>query len=171
MKPDYLEPWIRIYPTKNELLEAWSDWFESKSDEWDLFTLTVVFKSGGLTPRPNRWESEYKTQILKKIRKALEPKLENQTNAIPYEEFFYYEKDDSSLFRVSRSHKPHHIHALLPIRKSQVHRFWSVDKNDLQERIEKDLYSIETVQSVLIERVKTDHTLDWVKYLLKGKTI
>lgn len=171
MKPEYLEPWKRTYPTKNELLEAWSNWFESKSDEWDLFTLTVVFKSGGTTPRPNRWESEYKTRILQKIRRALEPKLENQANSIPYEEFFYYEKDDSSLFRVSRSHKPHHIHALLPIRNSQVHRFWSIDTDGLQERIEKDLYSIETIQSVLIERVKTDYTLDWVKYLLKGKTI
>lgn len=171
MKPEYLQPWKRIYPTKNELLEAWSDWFESKSDEWDLFALTVVFKSGGLKPRPNRWESEYKTRILQKIRRALEPKKQNQTNAVPYEDFFYYEKDDSSLFRVSRSHKPHHIHALLPIRKSQSHRFWSIDKNDLQVRIEKDLYSIETVQSFLIERVKADHSLDWIKYLAKGKQI
>jgi len=38
MKPEYLEPWKRIYPTKNELTKAWSDWFESKNDEWDLFS-------------------------------------------------------------------------------------------------------------------------------------
>jgi hypothetical protein len=104
MKPEYLEPWKRIYPTKNELLEAWSDWFESKSDEWDLFTLTAVFKSGGLTPRPNRWESEYKTRILQKIRRALEPKLENQTNAIPYEEFF-----------ITRRTTHHYLESLDPI--------------------------------------------------------
>lgn len=171
MKPDYLEPWNRIYPTKSELQQAWSDWFESKTDEWDLFTLTVVFKSGGLVPRPARWESEYKTRVLQKIRRVLEPNQNNQTNAIPYEEFFYYEKDDSSFFRVSRSHKPHHVHALIPTRKSQTYRFWSIDSSDLQDRVRKDLHSIETVQSLLIEPVKANHTIDWVKYLSKGKQI
>lgn len=171
MKPDYLEPWKRIYPTKNELQKAWSDWFESKTDEWDLFTLTVVFKSGGQVARPARWESEYRTRVLQKIRRVLEPNQNNQTNAIPYEEFFYYEKDDSSFFRVSKSHKPHHVHALIPIRKSQTYRFWSIDSSDLQDRVRKDLHSIETVQSLLIEPVKTNHTIDWVKYLSKGKQI
>ena len=47
MKPEYLDLWKQNYPTKNELTKAWSDWFDSKSDEWDLFTLTVVFKAGG----------------------------------------------------------------------------------------------------------------------------
>ena len=169
MKPEYLEPWKRIYPTKNEIAKAWSAWFESKSDQWDLFALTVVFKSGGKVPRPNRWESEYKTRVLQKIRRKIEPNHKNQELAIPFEEFFYYEKDDSSFFRVSRSHKPHHIHSLVPIRKSQVHRFWSIDNNGIQERIKKDIYSIETIQSVLVEKVKFGHTIDWIKYLVKGK--
>ena len=171
MKPEYLEPWKRNYPTKNELLLAWSDWFESKTDEWELFTMTVVFRSGGKLPRPNKWESEYKTRVLQKIRREIEPNEKNQELAIPFEEFFYYEKDDSSFFRASRSHKPHHIHSLIPIRKSQVYRFWSIDSNDLQERIRKDLYSIETIQSVLVEKVKPSQTIDWVKYLLKGKAL
>jgi hypothetical protein len=170
MTPEYLEPWKRIYPTKNELLQAWSDWFDSKSDEWDLFTMTVVFKSGGQVARPNKWESEYKTRVLQKIRREIEPNQKNQELAIPFQEFFYYEKDDSSFFRASRSHKPHHIHSLIPIRKSQSHRFWSIDSNDLQERIKKDIYSIETIQSVLVEKIKPNHTIDWVKYLLKGKS-
>ena len=171
MKPEYLQPWERVYPTRDELLVAWSKWFELMSDEWDLFTATVVFKSGGLTPRPARWESEYKTRVIQKIRRAIEPNPKNQDRAIPYEEFFFYEKDDSSFFRISRSHKPHHIHALIPIRKAQVYRFWSTDNSSLQERIRKDIYSIETVQSFLAEPVKTNHTVDWVKYLYKGKQI
>jgi hypothetical protein len=57
MKPEYLEPWKRIYPTKNELTEAWSYWFESKNNDWDLFTMTVVFKSGGKVARPDKWSS------------------------------------------------------------------------------------------------------------------
>ena len=133
--------------------------------------MTVVFRSGGKLPRPNKWESEYKTRVLQKIRREIEPNEKNQELAIPFEEFFYYEKDDSSFFRASRSHKPHHIHSLIPIRKSQVYRFWSIDSNDLQERIRKDLYSIETIQSVLVEKVKPSQTIDWVKYLLKGKAL
>jgi hypothetical protein len=70
MKKEYLEPWKRNYPTKNELTKAWSDWFDSKSDEWDLFTMTVVFKSGGKVPRPDRWEGEYKKYVLNKIKRA-----------------------------------------------------------------------------------------------------
>lgn len=171
MKPEYLEPWKRIYPTKNELAKDWSDWFESKSNEWELFTLTIVFKSGGKVARPEKWEAEYKTRVLQKIRRVIEPNQKNQELAIPFEEFFYYEKDDSSFFRISRSHKPHHIHALIPIRKSQTQRFWSVDENDLQERIKKDIYSLVTVQSILVERVNINHTIDWIKYTLKGKTI
>jgi hypothetical protein len=171
MKPDYLEPWKRIHPTKSELQQAWSDWFESKKDEWDLFTLTVVFKSGGQTTRPDRWKTEYRTRVLQKIRRTLEPNVKNQDTAIPYEDFFYYEKDDSSFFRVSRSHKPHHVHALLPIKKSQVHRFWSLDSLDLQTRVHKDLHSIRTIQSILIEPVKSDQAIDWVRYISKGKQI
>jgi hypothetical protein len=170
MKKEYLEPWKRKNPSKNELLQAWADWFESKTDEWELFTMTVVFKSGGKIPRPEKWESEYKTRVLQKIRREIEPNQKNQELAIPFEEFFYYEKDDSSFFRVSRSHKPHHINSLIPIRKSQVNRFWSIDTGDLQERIKKDLYSIDTIQSILVEKVKSDRTIDWVKYLLKGKS-
>lgn len=171
MKKEYLEPWKRKYPTKNELTKAWSDWFESKSDEWELFTMTVVFKSGGKIPRPEKWESEYKTRVLQKIRRKIEPNQKNQDLAIPFEEFFYYEKDDSSFFRASRSHKPHHIHSLIPIRKSQVHRFWSTDNNDLQEGVKKDIHSIETIQSALVEKIRIDHTVDWVKYILKNKNL
>ena len=171
MKKQYLEPWIKNYPTKNELAKAWSDWFESKTDEWDLFTMTVVFKSGGKISRSEKWEAEYKKYLLNKIRRALEPNQKNQEYAIPYEEFCYYEFNESSIHRVTSSRKPHHIHALIPIRKSQTHRFWSVDNSDLQERVKKDIYSIKTIQSILVEKVKTDRTIDWVKYVLKGKSI
>lgn len=171
MKKEYLEPWVQSYPNKNELSKAWSDWFNSKNEEWDLFTLTVVFRSSGKIPRPERWESEYKKYVLNKIRRAIEPNIKNQTHAIPYEYFCYYEFEDSSIHRVTSSRKPHHIHALIPIRKSQVNRFWSVDSHDLQDRIKKDITSIETVQSILVERMNPGKTIDWVKYILKGKSI
>ncbi len=171
MITEHIEPWKQIYPTKSELSDAWSLWFESKYAEWDLFTLTVVFKSGGMKPRPDRWESEYKRRVLQKFRKSLEPKATNQELALPFEEFFYYEKDDSSFFRTSKSHKPHHIHALLPIRKTQTYRVWSTDSEDLQDRLKRDILSIDTVQSILVERIANQATVNWVKYVLKGKSV
>lgn len=169
MKPDYLDPWKRIYPTKDELLIAWSDWFISKSDEWDLFTLTVVFKAGGKIARPERWEDEYKNQVLLKIRRALERSEKNYEFAIPFDDFCYYEFDEASIFRKRGLRKPHHIHALIPIRKTSAYRFWSIDENNLQERIRKDLYSIESVGSVLVEPLIDGYARDWITYCLKGK--
>lgn len=171
MKTEYLEPWSRIYPNKTELLKAWSDWFESKNDEWELFTITVVFKSGGKIPRPERWNSEYDKCVLRKIRKALEPKQKNQQNAIPFEDFCYYEFDESSIHRITSSRKPHHIHGLLPIRKSQVNRFWSIDENDLKERIKKDIHSTEIVQSVKVRLVRENSTIVWMTYIAKLKLL
>jgi hypothetical protein len=171
MKPEYLEPFKRIYPTKSELLTAWSDWFESKSDEWDLFTLTVVFKAGGKVPRPDRWESEFKNRVLLKVRRALERNKKNYDFAIPFDDFCYYEFDETSIFRISGSRKPHHVHALIPIRKSSVYRFWSIDDNDLQSRLIKDIYSIDMVGSILVEPIKEGRTRDWISYCLKNKNI
>ena len=171
MKPEYLEPWKRIYPTRSDLLTSWSDWFESKSSEWDLFSLTVVFKAGGKVPRPDRWESEYKNRVLLKVRRALERNEKNYEFAVPYDEFFCYEFDEASIFRVSGLRKPHHVHALIPIRKASTYRFWSIDIGALQNRIHKDLYSIDSVGSILVEPIRDGKTRDWVSYCLKGKQI
>jgi hypothetical protein len=171
MKTEYLEPWKKIYPTKNDLAKAWSDWFESKSEEWDLYTLTVVFNSRGRQAKPDRWEGEYKKYVLNKIKRALEPNRKNQEYAIPYEEFCYYEFEESSIHRITSSRKPHHIHGLIPIRKKQIHRFWSTDNNNLQERIRKDICSIHTVQSILIEKIEPGKTIDWIRYTIKGKSL
>jgi len=171
MRPDYLEPWKRVYLTKNGLLTAWADWFESKSNEWDLFTLTVVFKAGGKVPRPDRWESEYKNRVLIKVRRSLERNEKNYEFAIPYDDFCYYEFDEVSIFRVSGSRKPHHVHALIPIRKPSTYRFWSVDNDAIQERLKKDIYSIESIGSILVEPIRMKKLRDWISYCTKGKSI
>lgn len=148
---------------------AWSEWLESKTDEWELFTLTVVFRAGGKIARLERWESEYKNRVLAKIRRALERNKKNHETAIPYEEFFYYEFDESSIFRSSGLRKPHHIHALIPIRKTSVYRFWSIDNSDLQDRLKKDIYSLDTIGPILVEPLERNKAIDWITYCLKGK--
>jgi len=171
MKPEYLEPWKQKYPTKTDLLTAWSDWFESKSDEWNLFTLTVVYKAGGKVSRPDRWESEYKNRVLLKIKRSLERNKKNFDFAIPFEDFCYYEFEESSIFRVTGARKPHHIHALIPIRKSATYRFWSVDDDDLQKRLKKDINSINSIGSILVKPIDVNHMRSWISYCLKGKQV
>jgi len=108
---------------------------------------------------------------LLKVRRALERNEKNYEFAIPFDDFFYYEFDEASIFKVSGLRKPHHIHALIPVRKSSVYRFWSIDDNDLQSRLKKDIYSIESVGSILVEPINDSGARDWISYCLKGKAI
>lgn len=158
-------------PTKQELTKAYSEWFESKREDWTLFTVTVVFKPVDQNNRKERWEDEYTKRVLGKIRKAIEPRVANQEQALPFPNFYYFERNEASMFRVTGSRKPFHIHALLPIRNYQVGRFWSIDNQNVKERLLKDFHSIDTVQSVLIEPVPPETSIDWVRYITKSKVI
>lgn len=160
---------ISTYPNKAVFINEWSQWFESKRDIWDLFTATVVFKSGGISANPDLWCDEYHSRVLNKVRKAIAHGSKNFINAIPFDSFFFYEKDESSIFRITGSRKPHHVHALIPIPKCRSFRFWSVENNDLQPRVRKDIESIDTVQSIHVDPVKESST--WIRYITKGKSI
>ena len=163
------EDWKHTHLTKQELSVALAIWFHSKQDEWSLFTLTVVFKAGGRIRRPARWEGEYRNRVLMKIERVLERNKNNRENAIPYKYFYEYEFDETSIFKKTESRKPHHIHALIPIRKSNVRRFWSEDSNSIQPKLLKDIESINTVQSIDIQRIEIGDSLRWIRYCQKGK--
>lgn len=159
------------YPTlKQTLTKAWSDFFQSLQPVHTLFAITIVFRTVDANNSQERWETEYTSGVLKKIRRSLERQSASQDHVLPFPDFYYFERNESSIHRVTGSRKPFHIHALLPIRSEQVYRIWSVDNNDLHERLLKDIYSLGTVQSILIEPVREGHTLDWVRYVTKFKT-
>lgn len=65
----------RVYkkalPTKQELTKAYAEWFESKREDWKLFTVTVVFKPTDLNNGKERWEDEYTKRVLGKTTKLL----------------------------------------------------------------------------------------------------
>lgn len=174
------------YPTKKQLAEAWAEWFDSKTNEWHLYTVTAVFKATGFKPSNQaQIEDEYYKRVLDKFRKRLEPNQGAQATAIPFDRFFYYEKNIGSIYKLSGSRSPHHIHALLPITKHQDHRLWCDDLPEdvtprrwardnyqsLHPRLIKDLESIDTLQDLLIEPVREQGTVDWVGYISKCKQI
>ena len=131
---------------------------------------SVVFKTNRAAPRSYDWSAEYE-RVLNKIRRRLERNEANYDVAIPFDKFAYYEKDESSIKRITGSRKPHHFHALIPIRKANTYRFWSIDLNDLNLRLRKDIESIDTVQSIVVELIPNGKSIDWTKYILKAKSI
>lgn len=159
-------------PTKKQALtQAWSDFFESLKADHVLFAVTVVFHPVGQNNSQERWEGEYTYGVLKKFRRALDRQPASQEASLPFPDFFYFERNEASVHRITGSRKPFHIHALLPIHKDQVYRIWSTDTFDLKERLKTDIYSLGTIQSILVEPVRDGHTLDWVRYVAKFKTV
>lgn len=153
--------------------EAFADWIKKNFDEklWTPFSCTVVFRPIDNINTRDRFEQEYKNRVLRKIRRRLERNAKYQRTAIPYEELYYFERYEKSKFRATGKRCPFHIHSLLPIRTSQVHRFWSFENNSLNDRVAKDIHSIDIVQDVLIEPIRDANTLPWLLYISKAKEL
>jgi hypothetical protein len=156
---------------REQLIQSYCDWLNSKQDanEWTLFAFTVVFKPIDVHNSKARWESEYTTRVLNKFRKALERNPKCWSKAIPLDSLFYFERFETSKLRVSGSRSPFHIHSLLPIPASQVHRIFSTDTDSINKLLEKDLYSIDVVQNVLLEKITEGNSNVWLRYMSKGK--
>jgi hypothetical protein len=48
---------------------------------------------------------------------------------------------------------------------------WSYDENKLDERLHKDLLSIDVMQNVLIEPVRPNESINWIRYITKLKDL
>lgn len=156
---------------KQALTLAWTEFFESLKADHVLFAVTVVFHPVDLINSQQRWEGEYTSGVLNKFRRALERRHANQEFSISFPDFYYFERNEASIHRITGTRKPFHIHSLLPIRKEHVYRIWSSDSNDLSERLKADLYSLGTIQSIMVEPVRDGETLNWVRYVAKSKTL
>lgn len=178
------------YPTKRENAKAIANWLESKTDSWNLYAATVVFQDTDIRiPKipctPARWESEYTKRVLGKFRKRLATSAQQQSKVIPYEYLYYYEKDLAGIGKVAGSRSPHHIHALITIPKELDHRLWTNEVNNgelpkvwsrkqpntFHSRLSRDLDSIDTLQDLLFEEVRSNKTVDWLNYIAKCKQL
>ena len=156
---------------KNQHLSLIANWMRelAEKDYWKLFTCTVVFKPIDMFNSKERWMWEYKERFLRKIQRRLESHAANQQKSIPFDFLYYFERFQSPLFKKTNRRKPFHVHSLIPIKSEQVYRFWSYDNNALNERLFKDLTSINTVQDFLIEPVIDKKTINWLRYITKEK--
>ena len=156
---------------REQLIQAYCDWLNSKQDanEWTLLAFTVVFKPVDRNNSKSRWEDEYNNRVLNKIRRALERNPKSWPKAIPLETLFYFERFEKSKLRITGSRSPFHIHSLLPIRTYQLHRVFTEETESIKKSLQKDLYSIDVVQNVLLEKITDKNSDVWLRYISKGK--
>ena len=150
------------------------DWI-LENNEWVPFAVTVTFKE--LVPyefsdgMKKATDYEYRKRVLNKVRRRLCRSVSKWTEVLPIDYFRQYEFEQGSFFKpIPKLNSPHHIHALLPIRKHFASRIFNFEKGLLDHRLEKDLRSIVTVSSFLLEPVRIDEAEAWVRYMLKGKS-
>lgn len=160
-----------ISRSKDIQTQQWTEFFDSKRQDHQLLSITVVFKPIDRNNSRERWETEYAAGVLGKFRRAIEPNPDNQERALPFPDFYFFERFESTGLRTAGRRSPFHIHSLLPIRKSQLHRIWSHDNNDLTDRLLKDIKSLGTVQDILVVPVAEGRTIEWVRYITKQKQI
>jgi len=145
------------------------------SDEWIPFAATVTFK--GLVPyeandgMKKATEYEYKKRVLNKVRRRLCRSSSKWNQVLPIDYFFHYEHEQGSFFKpVPRANSPHHVHALFPVPRELLGRIYDLELTKLHPRLEKDLHSIASVSSFLIEPLRIDEAESWARYMLKGKS-
>jgi hypothetical protein len=157
--------------SKNIQTQQWTNFFDSIRQDHELLAITVVFKPIDKINTKERWETEYAAGFLGKFRRAIEPNPNNQDRALPFPDFYFFERFESTGLRTAGRRSPFHIHSLLPIRKSQLHRIWSLDNNNLNDRLLKDIKSLVTIQDILVEPIFEGRTIEWVRYITKQKQI
>ena len=154
-------------PSKNDLINLHVNWFKSLSESWMPFATTVVFRSTGYKPNPERWLQEYKHNFIWKINKLLS---RNAKELIFYDDFCNYEFGESSLYKsVKDQRNPHHVHGCIFIPRELVCKVWNQELKTITNRLSKDIKSIKNISSALIEPIREDEMSNWIGYMTKGK--
>ena len=156
-------------PTKQQEIENWSNWFQEKDTDWFYLAITLVFDRNQAGLSREFCEAEYRLRILPKFQRRIERSQDRWTNALPFaSDLFYYEKDETSLFKRITAGSPHHIHGLLVIPKARLYRIWSTDNQCLDEALKKDFQSLTYIADWLIEPAVTEKLSHWLHYITKG---
>jgi len=149
-----------------------------QNPEWRMFTATVTMKTKRLqdTKQPitnmRDWTTyNYKHRVLNKVKKQLSRARSKWNKVIPIDYFFQYEYEQGSYFKpVPRGDSPHHVHAVFPVRLEVADRIFDFNSNQLNQRLEKDIRSLDCVSSFLIQPLRCEDGHKWLGYMLKDKS-
>lgn len=143
----------------------------------DLYPLatTVTFKN--LTPLETHQgmkkatEYEYTKRVLNKVKKRLCRSRSKWNSVLPFH-FFQYEYEQGSFFKpIPTDGSPHHIHGILFIPKELLPRIYRLSEGRLDQRLNKDIRSLDKVSSYLIEPLRVSEAQAWYAYMMKGKNL
>jgi hypothetical protein len=150
------------------------NWIIERQD-WTSFTVTITFKNLVACEASDGFrkatEYEYHKRVLNKVKKRLCRSSSKWNQVLPIDYFFQYEFEQGSHFKpVPRSNSPHHIHGLFPVQKEVAERIFNFQTNEMDARLVKDLNSMNRVSTFLIEPLRTEESVAWLAYMLKGKS-
>lgn len=150
-------------------------WMVHEQTDWSIFTITVTFNNT-IKPISNYKINEvamyeFNYHVLPKIRRKLCRKRKYWNKVLPTPDFVVYEREQGSYFKpVPTSSAPHHIHGLFAVQRGLEAKIFDRTAHTLDIRLKKDLGSVKSVSSFLIEPLRTDEAESWYHYMLKGKT-
>ena len=160
------------YRNEKSLLKYKFDWIIN-NPEWTVFASTVTFKN--LKPIELHsgmrlaTEYAYKKRVLNKVKKRLSRASSKWNSVLPIDDFFRYEFGQGSFFKpVPKENTPHHIHGLFPVSRSLAPRIYDIENNKLDERLRRDIGSIDTVSTFLIEPLRINEAHSWFHYMFKS---
>ena len=150
-------------------------WMLNQKIDWSVYTITVTFDNINSSVLSSGTEKvvmyEFNYHFLPKIRRRLCRSRKHWEKVLPTPEFVVYEYQQGSYFKpVPKSNSPHHIHGIFTVRKNLEAKIFDREVNLLDKRLQKDLNSIKTVGSYLIEPLRLDEAENWFHYMIKGKT-
>lgn len=150
-------------------------WITS-NPEWTTFVATVVFKNLISIESANGMEKaaryHYEHRALRKVKKRLCRASSRWNYVMPYDDLFVYEYEQGSFFKsIPKSDSPHHIHGIFPVVSEAAGRIYDFNANQLNDRLTKDISSIDTVSTFKIEPLRMEDAKSWMGYMLKEKSL
>lgn len=154
------------------------DWMMTRP-EWQLFTATVTMKTRLLKeskqPIQNmkNWTTyNYEYRVLNKVKKRLCRAQSKWNQVIALEDFYQYEFEQGSHFKpIPSEGSPHHIHGVFAVKTEYRDRIYDISNGRLDDRLFKDIRSLDCVSSFLIEPLRYEEGHQWMSYMIKDKTM
>ena len=155
------------YAYKKRLQNAWDDWIQSMSETYMAMTTTVVFTATGDRPNETKWSDVYKHKFLWKINKQIS---RSAKKLLFYGDHFRYEFGEKSLYKtLGDGRTPHHVHGIILVPMEHVGKIWNEEKNQITDRLTKDLGTVKIISSAKIEPPRKESMAAWLGYMDKGK--
>jgi hypothetical protein len=158
--------------TKDELINAWSQWLLDNTNSYHFFTITTSFASAALSRHEHHWSIEYRNRVVNKFNKRVAKRVHDPIHSACFYDLFRYEFDEKSLLsRNTQGPSPHHIHGVLGVPLDRLDRVWNLEENTLDQTLAKDLRTAKGVKDVLVESLDLNRVQHWLAYIIKSKSI